>query len=70
METLKEIPPRLERVLKKSLRYQYQLGWIDSSLNPTSEGFRALNEHLYDEYQNILGIEAEKKVKKIKAEQK
>lgn len=69
MSMLRDIPKQIKKLLSPNLRAMYRMGWIDSELEMTGEGMRAMREILLSEYEEELGKMAQKEVKRIEKEE-
>lgn len=70
MSYLQDIPKNIKKLLDKSTRALYQLGWVDSKLELTAKGEEELTELLFEKFKVELGEKAIKEVAKIKKEEK
>lgn len=70
MSQLNDVPKRLAKVLKPGQTVTYQLGYLNSDLNPTDRGHKALKEMLWDKHVIELEKLAIAEVKQIMKDEK
>lgn len=69
MSMLRDIPKQIKKLLSPNMRAMYKLGWINSELEMTDSGLKAMKEILLSEYEEELGKMAQKEVKRIEKEE-
>ena len=70
MSALNTVPKNLEQFLNDNYKALYQLGWVDTELNLTSEGKNELVNFLLTENIDAFGKVAQDKVQQIKKQEK
>lgn len=70
MSRLRDIPNRIKRLLDKGEQAMYEMGWIDSNLEPTKRGYRKMRQLLFEQMRTQIGSEAVSAVAEIKKAEK